>query len=109
MTSTRVNLRRLHRAVAPLMCIPLLLTLFTGMLFQISVAGGKGEQFLWLLDLHRGKFGRFNLEMVYPFLNALSLLLLVVTGITMWLKQLGSARLSEYFDDPSIPSAPLGH
>ncbi|MEO1187249.1 MAG: hypothetical protein AAFX46_22425, partial [Cyanobacteria bacterium J06636_27] len=40
--------------------------------------------FIWLLEWHRGKFGRINLEMIYPFLNAFGLLMLAVTGITMW-------------------------
>ncbi len=83
----KVNLRRLHRAIAPLMCVPLLLTLITGMFFQIAAVNNQGEQFLWLLDLHRGQFGRFNLEMIYPFLNALGLLTLVITGTLMWLTQ----------------------
>lgn len=87
MSSIRLNLRRLHKATAPLMCVPLLLTLFTGVWFQIAAVNGQGEQFLWLLDLHRGKFGRFDLELIYPFLNALGLLVLVVTGTLMWLQQ----------------------
>ncbi len=87
MTSMKLNLRRLHRTVAPLMCVPLLLTLITGMLFQVAAVNDQGEKFLWLIDLHRGKFGQFNLEMIYPFLNALGLLILVITGTLMWLKQ----------------------
>ena len=87
MSSLRLNLRHLHKATAPLMCIPLLLTLFTGIGFQIAAVTGQGEQFLWLLDLHRGKFGRFDLELIYPFLNALGLLVLVITGTLMWLQQ----------------------
>ena len=86
MTSLKLNLRRLHRTVAPLMCIPLLLTLITGMLFQVAAVNDQSEKFLWLLDLHRGKFGQFNLEMIYPFLNALGLLVLTITGTLMWLQ-----------------------
>lgn len=84
MTAMKLNLRRLHRAFAPIMCVPLLLTVTTGMLFQIAATNQQGEQFLWLLDLHRGKFGRFNLETIYPYLNGLGLLILIVTGILMW-------------------------
>lgn len=86
MTFMRFSLRRLHRAIAPMMCAPLLLTLLTGMLFQIAVANNQGDQFLWLLDLHRGKFGSFNLEMLYPYLNGLGLLTLIITGTLMWLQ-----------------------
>ena len=84
MTAIKLNLRRLHRALAPLMCIPLVLTVTSGMLFQMAATNGQGDQFIWLLDLHRGKFGRFNLETVYPYLNGLGLLTLVLTGMLMW-------------------------
>lgn len=86
MTAMKLNLRRLHRALAPIMCVPLLLTVTTGMLFQIAATNQQGDQFLWLLDLHRGKFGRFNMETVYPYLNGLGLLTLFLTGTLMWLQ-----------------------
>ena len=79
-------IRQLHAQFAPIMLFPLLLTLITGSLFQIAAVTGNGDNFLWLLELHRGKFGRINLEMIYPFLNAFGLLMLAVTGITMWLQ-----------------------
>jgi len=78
--------RQLHRALAPIMLFPLLLTLTTGLLFQVAVLNGKETDFLWLLALHRGKFGSINLEIVYVFLNAIGLLFLVVTGMIMWFK-----------------------
>lgn len=46
--------------------------------------GGRGGDFGWLLALHKGHFGSLNLEVIYPFLNALGLLTLVITGIIMW-------------------------
>ncbi|MGB7441539.1 MAG: PepSY domain-containing protein [Coleofasciculaceae cyanobacterium] len=76
--------RQLHRALAPIMLFPLLLTLTTGLLFHIAALNGKETDFLWLLALHRGKFGSINLEIVYVFFNALGLLFLVVTGLMMW-------------------------
>ena len=82
----KVKMRKLHRWFAPIMIFPLLLTLFTGSLFQIAVLMGETNKFLWLLELHRGQFGRINLEMIYPFLNGFGLLMLTVTGISMWLQ-----------------------
>jgi uncharacterized iron-regulated membrane protein len=76
------------------MMAPLLLTLTTGMGFQMAIAAGQGNHFLWLLDLHRGKFGTINLEMVYPFWNGLGLLALVVTGLVMWWQGPRSRRRS---------------
>lgn len=78
------RLRQLHRALVPVLIVPLLLTVITGVGFQSAVVGDHAADWLWLLDLHRGKFGRINLEQVYPFLNGLGLLMLVVTGASLW-------------------------
>ena len=67
------------------MIFPLLLTVLTGTLFQVAVVTGNSGNFIWLLELHRGKFGRINLEMIYPFLNGFGLLMLGITGVMMWL------------------------
>nr|WP_232826151.1 PepSY domain-containing protein [Cyanothece sp. BG0011] len=85
----RINinyLRQLHYKFAPLMIFPLLLTVITGTLFQVAVVTGNANNFIWLLELHRGKFGRINLEIIYPFLNGFGLLMLGVTGVIMWLQ-----------------------
>ncbi|MEO1209739.1 MAG: PepSY domain-containing protein [Cyanobacteria bacterium J06638_20] len=86
MPINRACLRQLHTALVPFMVLPLLLTLTTGMLFQFAVVSDRANDFLWLLDLHRGKFGQVNLDFIYPILNALGLLTLVITGILMWLQ-----------------------
>ena len=82
----RVRVRKLHRALVPFMAFPLLITLMTGLLFQFAVVSNRASDFLWLLDLHRGKFGQINLESIYPFINALGLLTLLITGLLMWLQ-----------------------
>lgn len=84
MAINKVRTRNLHRMLAPIMVLPLLLTLITGSLFQMAVVSGKTNEFIWVLDLHRGKFGSINLDKIYPFLNALGLLTLLITGIIMW-------------------------
>ena len=86
MAINKARLRQFHFILAPIMFFPILLTLITGSLFQVAVITGKSEDFLWLLDLHRGKFGSINLELIYPFFNAFGVLFLAVTGITMWLQ-----------------------
>lgn len=79
------DIRHLHRTLAPIMLLPLLLTVITGTIYQIVDLAGKGEGFDWLLDWHKGHFGVLNLEVIYPFLNALGLLVLLFTGISLWL------------------------
>ena len=80
----QARLRQLHRILAPIMLLPILLTLVTGSLFQMGEMIGKEEEFQWLLGIHKGVFGPVNLESIYPFLNALGLLTLAITGILMW-------------------------
>lgn len=78
------RIRQIHAQFVPIMVLPLFITLITGSLFQIAMLTGNSSNFLWLLEWHRGKFGRINLEIIYPFLNAFGLLMLLVTGFTMW-------------------------
>ena len=86
MRHLKARLRYWHACFAPIMFLPVLLTAITGSLFQVAVIMGKGENFLWLLELHRGKFGSLNLEFIYPFLNAFGVLFVAITGIVMWLQ-----------------------
>ncbi|HEY9642747.1 MAG TPA: PepSY domain-containing protein [Coleofasciculaceae cyanobacterium] len=79
------DIRHLHRILAPIMVLPLLLTVITGTVYQMVDLAGKGDAFDWLLDLHKGHFGILNLEVIYPFLNALGLCALLFTGISLWL------------------------
>ena len=84
MATQKFKIRQLHRAIAPIMLLPILLTLITGSVYQALDTQGKGDAFGWLMDLHKGHFGPLNLEIVYPYLNALGLLVLAITGISMW-------------------------
>ena len=79
------NISHLHHILAPIMLLPLLLTTITGTVYQIVDLAGQGKAFKWLLHWHKGHFGALNLEVVYPFLNALGLFILLFTGISMWL------------------------
>ncbi|MFG6098806.1 PepSY domain-containing protein [Leptolyngbyaceae cyanobacterium CCMR0082] len=86
------QIRQLHRALVPFMVLPLLITLTTGTAFQFAAVANRAEDFLWLLDLHRGKFGTINLEVIYPILNAVGLLTLIITGLFMWMNTLSRRR-----------------
>ena len=78
------NVRKLHATLAPIMALPLLITLTTGLFYQMALVSGNGGDYLWLLALHRGKLFALDLSTIYPFLNALGLLTLLITGFTMW-------------------------
>jgi ferredoxin-NADP reductase len=67
------------------MVLPLLFTLVTASLFEIASISGKAPDFYWLLEWHRGQFGpHLNVGLIYPFLNATGLFVLVGTGISIW-------------------------
>jgi uncharacterized iron-regulated membrane protein len=92
MRTYQARLHKLHRFLAPVMILPVLLTLITGSIYQMVDLAGNGGDFNWLLDLHKGHFGILNLEIIYPFLNALGLLTLTITGILMWLQMRRPSR-----------------
>ncbi len=88
----QARLRQLHRVLAPVMILPVLLTAITGSIYQILDLRSKGGDFNWLMDWHIGHFGPLNLEAIYPILNALGLLTLAITGILMWLQARRTSR-----------------
>ena len=91
--SKSLQFRKFHRAIAPIMALPLLLTAITGSIYQITDLSGKEVK--WLLEMHKGNFGSLKLETVYPFLNALGLLALLVTGTSMLLQRRSPRRRTE--------------
>ena len=75
--------RKYHRLLALIFLLPITLTVITGMLVSIvqdwSIYTGLSSNFL--LKLHTGEI--FKLQAVYPFLNGLGLIGLLITGSTM--------------------------
>ena len=75
--------RKYHRILAIIVTLPLTLTVLTGMLTTIvkewPINTGISGRFL--LKLHTGKI--FNLQAIYPILNGLGMIGLLVTGLSM--------------------------
>ena len=86
------RLRSLHRLLAPIMILPILLTLITGIIYQIGDLGGFEQKVDWAIDWHKGDFGFVDFQEIYPFLNGIGLLFLAITGISMWWKTRRSSR-----------------
>lgn len=80
------TIRKLHRFLAPIMILPILLTVITGVIFQIGELGGFEDKLSWAIHWHKGDFGYIDFQKSFPFLNALGLLFLTFTGISMWWK-----------------------
>ena len=83
------NSRQFHKALAPWVFLPLLISSITGLLYRISkdLLGYSREQVHWLMSLHEGEWLGDNGELIYVFLNSLGVLWMLVTGIQMFQKQ----------------------
>lgn len=85
MAPPRKLARQIHRALAPILALPLVVTVVTGSLYQIARLNDNFDYY-WLIQIHKGQWGPLDLQAVYPFLNGLGLLLMVATGLSLWLK-----------------------
>ena len=58
MQKMKINKRKIHRKVAALSAIPLLITLISGTVY--SILQPLGVDAFWLIKWHTGNFGIFN-------------------------------------------------
>ncbi len=92
--SLLATLRQAHATVAPLVLLPLVLTVITGTSYRLLRDwGGLGRnQAHWLMVLHEGEWLRQwfgpNGETVYVLLNGLGLLWMLATGASLAVDQL---------------------
>jgi uncharacterized iron-regulated membrane protein len=89
------KIRQWHRWLAPIMILPILFTVITGIVFQIGELSGFEEQVGWVISWHKGNFGFVDFQKSFPFLNGIGLLFLTVTGISMWWKTRKISRGSQ--------------
>ncbi len=83
----RLLVRKLHRTIAPIVLLPLLITVTSGVLYRLSKDwfGLSRDQVHFLMTLHEGEYLGPTLEPVYVLLNGLGLLWMLVTGsILVW-------------------------
>lgn len=79
--------RTLHRALTPILLLPIMLTSMTGALHpMLRSAGVPKEQIKWMIRIHSGNFLIVDLKPVYPFLVGTSTLVLAITGLLMLLR-----------------------
>ena len=79
--------RQIHRALTPLLLLPILITALTGAIQPLlESAGVPKEQIKWMIRIHSGNFLVVNLKPVYPALVGLSTVVLALTGLTMYLR-----------------------
>jgi hypothetical protein len=75
--------RKHHRTLAIILCLPLLLTVLTGMATTMvgewSLNFGLSRQLL--MQIHTGEI--VHLQGIYPMLNGIGLIGLLITGLSM--------------------------
>jgi hypothetical protein len=79
----RVLFRKYHRTLSIILCLPLLLTVLTGMGYTMisEWSLNLGLTRSLMMKLHTGEI--FHLQGIYPILNGIGLLGLLVTGISL--------------------------
>ncbi|HEY9889059.1 MAG TPA: hypothetical protein V6D02_11705 [Candidatus Obscuribacterales bacterium] len=80
-------IRQLHRTVAPIVLLPLLITVTTGVTYRLSKdwLGLSRDQVHFLMTLHEGEYLGPALEPFYVLLNGLGLVWMLVTGgVMVW-------------------------
>jgi hypothetical protein len=83
LTHLRKVFRKYHRVLASIIFLPLILTTLTGMATTMTAEWhwNLGIPRGLLLEIHTGEI--FHLQAIYPMLNGLGTLGLLITGITM--------------------------
>ena len=88
------NSRQFHKALAPWVFLPLLISTITGLGYRISkdILGYSRDEVHWLMSLHEGEWLGDNGELIYVFLNSIGLLWMLATGFQMFSKKLSFTK-----------------
>jgi Protein of unknown function (DUF3153) len=83
MIQLKRSFRKYHRRLAPIIFLPLALTTLTGMATTTTAEWkwNLGISRSLLLEIHTGEI--FHLQGIYPILNGLGVVGLLITGIMM--------------------------
>ncbi len=82
--------RKLHSTVAPIVMLPLLVTVTTGVVYRLSKDwfGLTRDQVHVLMVIHEGEYLGHTLEPFYVLLNGLGLVWMIATGGVMAVKNI---------------------
>jgi hypothetical protein len=78
----KLNFRKLHRQVAPIIFLPLTISAITGLIFALAIDWGKvsEDSIQFLMVIHAGEYLK-QLQPIYLFFLALGVIGLIVTGL----------------------------
>ena len=99
--------RKLHMTIAPIVILPLLITVSTGVVYRISKDwfGMSRDQVHFLMVIHEGEYFGHALEPVYVLLNGLGLLWMLFTGGVMLFQNFNKSNKS----NKSVESVPINN
>lgn len=83
MAKWQKQVREFHSLIAPIVLLPLFITVTTGVIYRLGKSwfGLSRDQVHFLMVIHEGEFfGKF-FEPIYVLLNGLGLLWMLITGL----------------------------
>ena len=81
MQKSKINKRKIHRRVASISAIPLLITVISGTIY--SFLQPLGVDAFWLIKWHTGNFGILNLQPFYSIFLGISTIISVISGVKL--------------------------
>ena len=81
MQKVKPNKRKIHRKVAAISAVPLLITIFSGTIY--SFLQPLGVDAFWLIKWHTGNFDIFNFQPFYSIFLGISSIISVISGVKL--------------------------
>ena len=85
MQKMKINKRKIHRKVAGLSSIPLLITIVSGTIY--SLLQPLGVDAFWLIKWHTGNFGIINLQPFYSIFLGIASIISIISGVKLLQKE----------------------
>ena len=84
MKKIKSNNRKIHRKVAAISAIPLLITIVSGSIY--SFLQPLGVDAFWLIKWHTGNFGIINFQPFYSIFLGLASIISLISGVKLFRK-----------------------
>lgn len=85
MKKVETNKRKIHRKVAAISAIPLLITIISGTIY--SFLQPLGIDVFWLIKLHIGNYGIINFQPFYSILLGITSIISIISGVKLLQKK----------------------
>ena len=85
MGKLKTDKRKIHRKIATLSAIPLLITILSGTIY--SILQPLGVDAFWLIKWHTGNFGIINLQPYYSIFLGIASIIAILSGIRLLQKK----------------------